>query len=191
MTGPTVGTSLRVGCGWSRRQHRAIASFGKVSWPGSAAANCPVTLSRVASAAFEGLVCPPQGGGSSGLRAQRRRILPGSTTENDGNIRSWSHSGFSLDQSVRVEAQESEGIQRLMEYFLRCPFSQARKRWAALIKQVYEADPLLCPKCGGEMKIISFIERHQSEVMEKILRHCGLWQEAAACGPPVQEMELA
>jgi hypothetical protein len=32
----------------------------------------------------------------------------------------------------------------------------ARKRWAALIKQVYETDPLLCPKCGGEMKIISF-----------------------------------
>ncbi|MDA1277905.1 MAG: hypothetical protein O2960_28240 [Verrucomicrobia bacterium] len=43
----------------------------------------------------------------------------------------------------------------------------ARKRWAALIKQVYETDPLLCP-CGGEMKIISFIERHQSEVIERL-----------------------
>jgi hypothetical protein len=32
----------------------------------------------------------------------------------------------------------------------------ARKRWAALIKQVYEADPLSCPRCGAEMKIISF-----------------------------------
>ena len=42
---------------------------------------------------------------------------------------------------------------------------EARKRWAALIKQVYQADPLLCPKCGGQMKIISFIERHQSEVI--------------------------
>jgi hypothetical protein len=60
----------------------------------------------------------------------------------------------------------------------------ARKRWAALIKQVYETDPLVCPKCGGEMKIISFIERHQSEVIEKILRHCGLWEEAPARGPP-------
>ena len=29
---------------------------------------------------------------------------------------------------------------------------QARKRWAALIKQVYENDPLSCPKCGAEMK---------------------------------------
>ena len=29
---------------------------------------------------------------------------------------------------------------------------QARKRGAALIKQVYEVDPLSCPKCGAEMK---------------------------------------
>ena len=64
---------------------------------------------------------------------------------------------------------------------------EARKRWAALIKQVFEADPLLCPKSGAQMKIISFIERDQSEVMEKILRHCGLWEEEAARAPPVQE----
>ena len=33
---------------------------------------------------------------------------------------------FSMDQSVRLEAGEREGIQRLMQYFLPCPFSQAR-----------------------------------------------------------------
>ena len=32
--------------------------------------------------------------------------------------------------------------------------------WARLIKRVYEVDPLVCPKCGGQMKIISFIERN-------------------------------
>jgi hypothetical protein len=31
-----------------------------------------------------------------------------------------------VDQSVRVEAKDTEGLQRLIEYFLRCPFSQAR-----------------------------------------------------------------
>ena len=50
-----------------------------------------------------------------------------------------------------------------------------------MLKQVYEADPLLCPKCGSEMKIIALIERHQTEVIENILRHCGLWEER---GPP-------
>ncbi len=42
------------------------------------------------------------------------------------NIRSWKHSGFSVDQSVRLEAGDQEGVQRLIQYFLRCPFSQAR-----------------------------------------------------------------
>ena len=50
-----------------------------------------------------------------------------------------------------------------------------RMRWAALIKRVLEVDPLSCPKCGGEMKIIAFIERRdQRDVVEEILRHCGL-----------------
>ena len=46
---------------------------------------------------------------------------------------------------------------------------------AMLIKRVYEVDPLECPECGGVMKIISFIERRQRDVVERILRHCGLW----------------
>ena len=43
----------------------------------------------------------------------------------------------------------------------------------ALIKQVYETDPLSCPKCGSEMKLIAFIQPDQGAVIEKILRHCG------------------
>ena len=61
--------------------------------------------------------------------------------------------------------------------------------WAMLIKRVYEVDPLECPKCGGTMKIISFIERGQQDVVERILRHCGLWEGpirtlAGARAPP-------
>lgn len=41
---------------------------------------------------------------------------------------------------------------------------------------VTKVDPLKCPHCGGQMKIISFIERHQQDVIERILRHCGLWE---------------
>ena len=33
-----------------------------------------------------------------------------------------------------------------------------------------------CPECGVVMKIISFIERCQRDVVERILRHCGLWE---------------
>ena len=33
-----------------------------------------------------------------------------------------------------------------------------RKNWARLIRKIYEVDPLICPKCRGTMRIISFIE---------------------------------
>ncbi|HQG44512.1 MAG TPA: transposase [bacterium] len=195
------------------------------------------------------------------------------------SMRGWPHSGFSIDNSVRITADDTEGMQRLVSYISRCPFSLARmikvseegqviyragksecvrfprpgderlregvsrnfqvfdaleflaevtqhipdkgqhlihyfgwysnkerglrkkrapvvteamrdgkdagdiafikKRrmgWAALIRKVYEVDPLRCPECGGEMKIISFIEKCQPDVVEKILRHCGLWK---------------
>ena len=57
--------------------------------------------------------------------------------------------------------------------------------WAALIKKVYEVDALRCPACGGAMKIISFIDKCQPEVVERILRHCGLWKTAVSRPPPV------
>ena len=49
------------------------------------------------------------------------------------------------------------------------------------VKQVYEVDPLVCPRCAGAMRIIAFIE--QPEVIEKILTHLGLWP-AQAHSPP-------
>jgi hypothetical protein len=60
-----------------------------------------------------------------------------------------------------------------------------RSRWAAMIKRVYETDPLVCPRCGGQMRIVAFIERRtQADVIEKILRHCGLWVEPGPRAPP-------
>jgi len=42
------------------------------------------------------------------------------------NMRSWSHSGFSVDQSVFLPAGDQAGIERLTQYITRCPFSLAR-----------------------------------------------------------------
>ena len=38
-----------------------------------------------------------------------------------------------------------------------------------MIKRIYEVDPLVCPPCGCEMKVIAFIVEHA--VVDKILRH--------------------
>ena len=53
-----------------------------------------------------------------------------------------------------------------------------------LIKRVYEIDPLRCPACGGQMKVVAFIEPPQGDVIEKILRHCGLWCPSSPRAPP-------
>jgi len=49
----------------------------------------------------------------------------------------------------------------------------SKKSWARLIRKIYEVDPLACPKCTGQMRIIAFIENQ--EIIRKILTHLGLW----------------
>ena len=63
---------------------------------------------------------------------------------------------------------------------------ELKKHWSYFIRKVYETDPLTCPKCQGEMRIISFID--QPEVIKKILRHLGLWEESHA--PPERDPEI-
>ena len=46
------------------------------------------------------------------------------------------------------------------------------KGWAEMTKKVFEVNPLICPQCGGEMKVISFIEDHK--VIDRIIRHLKL-----------------
>jgi hypothetical protein len=62
-----------------------------------------------------------------------------------------------------------------------------RKSWARLIQKIYEVDPLVCPKCQGAMRVISFIE--DPSVIRDILNHLGLWLARARRpkihGPPV------
>ncbi len=52
------------------------------------------------------------------------------------------------------------------------PANDPLHSWAQLIKKVYEADPLICPRRGGSMRIMALID--QPEVIEKILTYLGL-----------------
>jgi len=56
------------------------------------------------------------------------------------------------------------------------------KGWAEMIRKVYEVDPLLCPSCGGRMRILSFIE--EPKTIDRIIRHLELTFEAARPPPP-------
>jgi len=51
------------------------------------------------------------------------RVKLGEFHEVFANLRLWKHLGFGVDQSLRLETGDLAGIQRLIPYFLRCPFS--------------------------------------------------------------------
>ena len=206
--------------------------------------------------------------------------------ETIGSMMSWKHSGFNIDASVRIEAEDRAGMQRLIEYISRCPFSLAgmikitddgkvlyrashpdctrypmlgmelsllpgmsrnyqvfdpldflasvtqhipnkgdhqiryygwysnkkrgmrkavvkdtpvdtpeslteyqlkrRLTWAALIKCVYEVDPLECPNCGAQMRIVGFVERDNPGLIKLLLSAAGLWKEPEPRPPPLE-----
>ena len=65
----------------------------------------------------------------------------------------------------------------------------ARYLWAVLIARIYEVFPLLCPMCGGQMRLIAFITGGTQ--IEKILNHIGVDSKppriSPARGPPLWE----
>ncbi len=54
-------------------------------------------------------------------------------------------------------------------------------KWRELIKKVWEADPLLCPNCQCEMRVVALIDDHK--LIERILRHLGLWAQGVRVSP--------
>jgi len=59
-------------------------------------------------------------------------------------IAGWRHSGFNVQSQFRAE----------------------------MIRKVYEVDPLVCPQCGGQMKVIAFITDYA--VVDRIIHHLKL-----------------
>ena len=70
-------------------------------------------------------------------------------------------------RAARVEARDARAL---------------RRNWAQLIKRIYEVDPLLCPSCGSEMKVIAFITEH--DVVDAILSHLERKEAQEARAPP-------
>jgi hypothetical protein len=56
------------------------------------------------------------------------------------------------------------------------------RSWARLIQKIYEVDPLICPVCRGQMKIIAFIEDYK--VVKKILDYLGIYEFGNKRAPP-------
>jgi hypothetical protein len=67
------------------------------------------------------------------------------------------------------------------------PKRPAHYLWAVLIARIYEVFPLLCPKCGGQMRLIAFIT--EGVQIRRILDHIGVDSQpphiSPARGPPL------
>ncbi len=67
------------------------------------------------------------------------------------------------------------------------PKRPAHYLWAVLMARIYEVFPLVCPICGGQMRIIAFIT-HSADIRH-ILEHIGVETEPSritpARGPPL------
>jgi hypothetical protein len=74
-------------------------------------------------------------------------------------IASWRHSGFSVHSKAKASTKEE--AERVGKYMVR---------------------PLLCPKCGGIMKVIAFITDYS--VVDRIISHLKLTFVASKPPPP-------
>ena len=77
--------------------------------------------------------------------------------------------GWRAEHELNVASdQEALGFSPMSDPEEVC--STARKSaWARLLARVYEVDPLICPACGSQMKVIAVIQ--DIDEIKPILRH--------------------
>lgn len=69
----------------------------------------------------------------------------------------------------RGKVRKSEaGVHKLLIIEEECP-RIPRRGWAEMIKKVYEVNPMACPQCQGEMRIIAFLTDYS--VVDRIINH--------------------
>ena len=114
---------------------------------------------------------------AAAARAKRRRV------SGDGE-------GAGKTKSGAMNATEAVGLTGVAPLADKEPDtaerSALRKKWAQLIRRIYEIDPLLCP-CGGTFKVVSIIT--EPKVINGILAHLakaatGSATMGSGAGPP-------
>jgi hypothetical protein len=86
-----------------------------------------------------------------------------------------------LDKRADREAQAAGNAVQIIDVLEHKPCRIPSVKWQELIKRVWKADPLLCPKCSPEMRIVALID--DQAVIEWIPRHLRLWQQSVRVFP--------
>ena len=87
-------------------------------------------------------------------------------------------------QPVKVPAEPATAECDVPTQSEPAPFrrSQAHYLWAVLIARIYKVFPLLCPLCGGQMRIIAFIT-HSADIRQMLVS-LGVPAEPPCISPP-------
>jgi len=133
----------------------------------------------------------------------RKELLSAEWAE---RLLSWRHTGFNVHSRVRATSHIPDKGQVTVRYYglyanahrgkvkkaslvpvaLGMMVEELRplpaKGWAEMIRKVYEVDPMLCPRCGGQMKVISFLT--DWAVADRIINHLKLTFVADRPPPP-------
>jgi ribosomal protein S27E len=84
----------------------------------------------------------------------------------------WMRESLLLDvphrQKVRKAGRVPVPLEMVEEELPRVP----SKGWAEMIRKVYEVDPMICPRCGGRMRVVAFLTEYA--VVDRIIRHLEL-----------------
>jgi hypothetical protein len=114
-------------------------------------------------------------------------------------ILSWRHTGFNVHSLVRTKTKPE--AERVGKYMIRPLLALERLTFLesegkvgyrhgekgaeqeVMDYNVYEVDPMACPRCGGRMKVVAFITEYA--VVDRIVDHLKL-TFAAAKPPPSQ-----
>jgi hypothetical protein len=94
--------------------------------------------------------------------------------------------GDRLETSALMQSRaedESPVLIRISDYH---PKPIPSPLWRECIRKAFEVDPLICPSCSTEMRIISFIVERQ--VVTEILEHLNMYQDfpASERAPPAE-----
>jgi len=89
-------------------------------------------------------------------------------------LNSFRHTGFSVDASVTVWPQDTEGLERLCRYLLRCPLSLSRIHWTPGANTLFyeskssqgQDDPFYSHPPGETLDIFEFIARVLTQIPE-------------------------
>lgn len=86
----------------------------------------------------------------------------------------------------RGKVRKANRVPNVLRLAEEAPPPLTSKGWAEMIRKVYEVDPMICPRCGGKMKVVAFLTEYA--VIDRIIRHLEL-TFVAEKPPPAYALE--